>query len=128
MKTDMSNDPADGLLPRGAAVLHTLAPCAHCPFRRGQSYLHRQRAAEIALSHLEEGGGARFHCHETTGKRKKNRLHCAGALLFALANGVHTQAMQLGERSRLYRLDQLRGESLIYRTFAEMVEGHRNGR
>ncbi len=109
-------------------VLHTLAPCEHCPFRRGQNYLRSQRAAEIALAHLEEGGGAMFSCHETTRRRRKDRLHCAGALLFALANGVHTQAMQVGERLGFYRLDRLRGASRIYRTLAEMIAGHRDGR
>ena len=107
---------------------HTLAPCAECPFRRGQSYLRPDRARAIATTHAVEGGGAIFWCHkQADGRRRGGKKHCGGALLFALRLGVWTQAMQLGARLGHYLLDRLRGKRLVYRSVEEMVQGHACG-
>lgn len=103
---------------------HPLAPCAECPFLKTSRYLCRDRAAQIADTHLVEGGGAIFHCHKTSSRRKRDRKHCAGALLFALANGVCTLAMQLGERLGFYQLSRIRGIDRVYKTRDAMVCGH----
>lgn len=112
---------------------HLIAPCGECPFlREGGIRVRPDRAREIARTHIEEGGGAIFHCHKSvyTGRgrwRKADRLHCAGAILFALNNGVHTLAMQLGERLGLYELDQMTGHEHVFGSWEEMVDAHRIG-
>jgi hypothetical protein len=97
-------------------------PCGDCPFRRmGGIRIRAGRIREIAGLMLEEGAGGSFTCHNTRERRKVDRQHCAGALIFALKNGVETQVMQLAHRLGLYDPKALRGRKAIFDTVEEFL-------
>jgi hypothetical protein len=105
-------------------LIHTLVVCKECPFRKGQSYLMPGRAAEIADYMGEQGGGKIFPCHKhADAPRVRDRLVCAGSILYALRRGIWTQAMQIGERLGLYDTSKIRPAD-VYQSRDEMIRGH----
>jgi len=101
-------------------------PCGDCPFlRRGGIRLRPARVREIAEPCLDEGGGATFPCHvSATARGARRRLdwqHCAGALLFALNHGVHTQAMQLAARLGLWDPARMKGHRRVFASLRAML-------
>ena len=62
------------------------SPCNNCPFRRDclVGWLGEDRAKGIIKSITEKAGT--FRCHKTgrtTGGKKVDEQHCAGAIIFA---------------------------------------------
>ena len=104
-----------------------LAPCSDCPFlREGGIRLTRPRVQQIAGMMLEHGAGGTFPCHKTAGaagrKVKRSKWsHCAGALVFAEKNGVHTQAMQLATRLGFLDIRTLQGHNRVFDSIDEML-------
>ncbi len=72
-------------------LAHPSKPCNDCPFRReGGVRLSAERIRDITSAVApEDGNGEPFTCHKTTPKRQ--RLHCAGALVLAFKLGRPSQ-------------------------------------
>ena len=82
-------------------------PCANCPFKGGDSYLRRDRRAEIAQA-LQRGQS--FHCHETVdyddhadgtenpGTVTADSKECAGAVILTERSGGSQQMVRIAER------------------------------
>jgi hypothetical protein len=94
-------------------------PCDNCPFRVGTSMsLTSGRALEIAREALSPDGSS-FPCHKTTvegGKSGRNEVHCAGFLLFALANGNMNQMMRIAGRLGLFQPERFKAFDLVFKT------------
>jgi hypothetical protein len=96
--------------------------CADCPFRRDNGIrIRADRIREITNGMLKEGGNMTFMCHRTTSLPKKDRQHCAGALIFALKHRRETQVMQLARRLNYYDPTALRGRRAIFDTVEEFL-------
>lgn len=114
-----------------ANVFHVKTMCSNCPFRRGQSYLRRKRARELARNMASPHGGE-FACHKTVKhddegewSNRPESLHCIGAMAFAYNMGNATQFMRI--MGRLGGIDDALVMSLqseAYKTVAAMVNGH----
>lgn len=84
------------------------APCSNCPFLREEGIrLLEQRVQAIAGMMLSDQGGT-FPCHKTTKdhgsemRETPESRHCAGAIIFALKQGSHTQMMRIAGRLQLF--------------------------
>lgn len=80
-----------------------LSPCNDCPFRSDvRPYLTKARAAEITRDVLL--GDKTFACHKTTGIEtgrrvlRKNRSHCAGAMIIVKKTGWRNALLQIAGR------------------------------
>ena len=94
-------------------------PCKECPFKKDKSYLHPERALEIA--ELAVCGDKTFICHKTIGGSEQ---HCAGALLMSEKHGRRNSMHQIAYRLGLYQPESLDAEAEIYETPEQMMQGH----
>lgn len=104
-------------------------PCVSCPFRRGvgESFgLGAERLEEIAA-------GSAFQCHKTVdyaaweegGERAGDRpQQCAGLMAVLRREGRENQIMQVAERLRVARFDDLDPRGEAYETWAEALAAH----
>lgn len=111
-------------------------PCGSCPFRKGQTFLTKPRARQIA-GYMDTWNGAEFACHKTTERDddgnhcpSRKESHCAGALIFAEKNEQSHQMMRIAERlgmydpTRLMSPDNQQAIDSVYDTKQEMVKAH----
>lgn len=116
-------------------------PCAECPFRKSQSYLHGERAREIAEAVAVEN--RTFTCHKHLhGDREEDAegedhyqpgvtdQMCAGAMAFVKKLGAPNQMLQIAERLGLRDPSRLLQGSLadVYDSIDDMAAGHNLGR
>lgn len=94
-------------------------PCKDCPFLRGKSYLHPERAREIANYAIRDD--LTFTCHKTIGRKEQ---HCAGALLMSEKHDRRNSMHQIAHRLGLYDPSGLDHSADIYEDAAEMADGH----
>jgi hypothetical protein len=112
-------------------------PCGNCPFRndRGPFGLRAERVREIL-----GGGQGRAHwpatsfpCHKTIdysenedGSEKHvigpDAQQCAGVMLILYRENRPNDAMQLGERFRLWNPAKLAADAPVYASTAEAIE------
>lgn len=93
-------------------------PCKQCPFLRGNSFLHPERAREIANYALTDN--ETFVCHKTIDKKEQ---HCAGALLLSERHGRPNAMHQIAQRLGIYKPEELL-DADIYESAEEMKDGH----
>jgi hypothetical protein len=102
-------------------------PCVNCPFRRGQG-----EAFRLDPGRLEEiRTGSAFLCHKTLawtdegssapGERPQQ---CAGLMAVLRREGEDNQIMQVAERLRAARFDDLDPRGEAYASWAEVLEAH----
>lgn len=96
-------------------------PCANCPFRsdgRGVK-LRAERIVEItqAIEHQT------FECHKTARRRKIDRSHCAGALIYQESRGERGDLQQVAERLGLYDPSRLDMASPVWSNVSQFLKG-----
>lgn len=94
-------------------------PCRECPFLKGRSYLHSERAREIAEVTLV--GDKTFTCHKTLDHEHQ---HCAGALIMSERHGRPNAMHQIAQRLGIYHPEKLDMKADIYEDAEQMQKGH----
>ena len=96
-------------------------PCINCPFRRGVGEgfgLGSDRLEEIAA-------GSAFQCHKTVDYKAGDRpQQCAGLMAVLRREGEDNQIMQIAERLRAARFDDLDPRGEAYASWAEALAAH----
>lgn len=85
---------------------HLKSPCKDCPFVKGSSTnqtLHEERIPEIISSIRAD---FEFPCHKTV-YSNVDEEHCAGALLFEVADNRVAQLPQVMDRIGIYKLSDI---------------------
>ena len=96
-------------------------PCVNCPFRRGQG-----EAFRLEADRLEEiRTGSAFQCHKTVDYKAGDRpQQCAGLMAVLRREGEDSQIMQVAERLRAARFDDLDPRGEAYASWAEVLAAH----
>ena len=96
-------------------------PCVNCPFRRGQGGAFR-----LDPGRLEEiMTGSAFQCHKTVDYKAGDRpQQCAGLMAVLRREGEDNQIMQVAERLRAARFDDLDPRGEAYASWAEALAAH----
>ena len=96
-------------------------PCINCPFRRGQG-----EAFRLEADRLEEiRTGSAFQCHKTVDYKAWDRpQQCAGLMAVLRREGEDNQIMQVAERLRAARFDDLDPRGEAYASWAEVLAAH----
>ena len=79
-------------------------PCDNCPFSNNSEGIQlRESLGSTRISGIEADlrKGKHFICHKTTdvsGKRRKDNMVCAGAIVWQAARGIKADLVQIMER------------------------------
>ncbi len=102
-------------------------PCVNCPFRRSAG-----EAFQLDADRLEEiRTGTAFQCHKTVDYSGEQTApgdrpqQCAGLMAVLRREGQENQIMQVAERLRAARFDDLDPRGEAYGSWAEVLEAHR---
>lgn len=104
-------------------------PCPKCPFVKGNGYLRRDRARQIAT---DIANGATFACHQTTTYNDETgemeslaeSQFCAGALIMMEKQNAPNQIMRIAERLGIYDPSALDMGASVCGSSLEFIHQH----
>lgn len=96
-------------------------PCKDCPFRPSVQFsLAPGRRRDIAES-LKDDHNV-FPCHKTAHRHKKNRQHCAGAMLLLFKEGRTNIMMRIAMMRGKLNPEQMKPTDDIYPTLDDFAK------
>lgn len=99
-------------------------PCKECPFLRGNRYLEKKRAEEIANYALRDD--MTFACHKTIPEYGNSKIEqqCAGAIITTIKAGRNHRLFSLAHAVKMFDITDMDLTADVYLSAEEMGKAH----